>query len=136
VPFDLCAAATVPAFHLHPTRRLRLLRHALRSRVRPPRLESGTTSTLGAERMENAEWRVEEYRGMDVYVLVSPQGQDSIGRWGYEVRVSQEGADPADAGDTELLASGPQQFATRHAAEVAAFGAGYALVDRLLGPAE
>ncbi|UDM49599.1 hypothetical protein [Cupriavidus sp. MP-37] len=86
--------------------------------------------------MDNADWRVEAYRGMDVYVLVSPQGPGSIGRWSYEVRVAQEGADPADAGDTELLASGPQQFATRHAAEVAAFGAGYALVDRLLGPAE
>ncbi|BDB23512.1 hypothetical protein Tamer19_51670 [Cupriavidus sp. TA19] len=83
--------------------------------------------------MEN-DWRVEQYRDMDVYVLVSPQGESTIGRWGYEVRVAQEGADPADAGDIEALASGAQQFATRHAAEVAAFGAGYALVDRMLGP--
>ena len=92
--------------------------------------------------MGDAEWRVEAYRGMDVYALVSQQHDygvrslDVAGRWRYEVRVCQEGADPADAGDTELLTSGEQYFATRHAAEVAAFGAGYTLVDRLLGPAQ
>lgn len=90
--------------------------------------------------MADTEWRVEEYRGMDVYVLTSQQHESGVvsmeaaGRWSYEVRLCQEGADPADAGDTELLVSGPQQFPTRHAAEVAAFGAGYALVDRLIGP--
>ncbi|CAG9165248.1 hypothetical protein LMG23992_00394 [Cupriavidus laharis] len=92
--------------------------------------------------MVQTEWRVEAYRDMDVYVLVTQQyeGSDSVvsmgapAQWGYEVRVCQEGADPADAGDTELLVSGTQHFATRHAAEVAAFSAGYALVDRIVGP--
>jgi hypothetical protein len=42
--------------------------------------------------------------------------------------------DPSDAGDTEILSSGAQRFATRHAAEVAAFSAAYALIDRLIGP--
>ncbi|WER47727.1 hypothetical protein CupriaWKF_11545 [Cupriavidus sp. WKF15] len=91
--------------------------------------------------MAQIEWRVEAYRGMDVYVLVTQQHADHDGvvsmggsaRWAYEVRVCQEGMDPADAGDTELLVSGMQQFATRHAAEVAAFSAGYALVDRIVG---
>jgi hypothetical protein len=83
--------------------------------------------------MDQADWRVESYRGLDVYVLVSPRSHDALRGWGYEVRVSQEGADPSDAGDTERLSSGTQSFATRHAAEVAAFGAGYSLVDRLVG---
>ncbi|QYY30692.1 MULTISPECIES: hypothetical protein [Cupriavidus] len=94
--------------------------------------------------MAQTEWRVEAYRDMDVYVLVTQQhesddGVVSVGSsstyWGYEVRVGQEGADPADAGDMELLVSGTQHFATRHAAEVAAFSAGYALVDRIIGSA-
>ena len=92
--------------------------------------------------MAQPEWRVEAYRDMDVYVLVTQQHEGGDGvvsmevplQWGYEVRVCQEGADPADAGDTELLVSGTQRFATRHAAEVAAFSAGYALVDRIIGP--
>ena len=91
--------------------------------------------------MAQPEWRVEAYRDMDVYVLVTQQhgggeGVVSMGgaaRWAYEVRVCQEGMDPADAGDTELLVSGAQHFATRHAAEVAAFSAGYSLVDRIIG---
>lgn len=90
--------------------------------------------------MSNADWRVEAYRGMDVYVLVSSPrvgGVAALGevaQWGYEVRVCQEGADPSDAGDTERLSSGATHFATRHAAEVAAFGAAYQLVDKLVGP--
>ena len=94
--------------------------------------------------MAQPEWRVEAYRDMDVYVLVTPQHEGGEGvvsmeaspRWAYEVRVCQEGMDPADAGDTELLSSGAQPFATRHAAEVAAFSAGYSLVDRIVGPAK
>ncbi|MDF3837302.1 hypothetical protein P3W85_30775 [Cupriavidus basilensis] len=92
--------------------------------------------------MSNADWRVEAYRGMDVYVLVSSQRDDGVatvgdvGQWRYEVRVCQEGADPSDAGDTERLSGDGARFATRHAAEVAAFSAAYHLVDRLLGPVE
>ncbi|MEK7318625.1 MAG: hypothetical protein AAB280_06000 [Pseudomonadota bacterium] len=80
------------------------------------------------------EWRVEGYRGMDAYVLVT-EGAGAAGKrcWGYEVRVGQEGMDPSDAGDTELLSSAPS-FVTRHAAEVAAFSAAYALIDKLIGP--
>ncbi len=94
--------------------------------------------------MNESDWRVEAYRGMDVYVLLSQRRESGVignvgnmsdvGPWGYEVRVCQEGADPADAGDTELLTSGATAFETRHAAEVAAFSAGYGLVDKLLGP--
>lgn len=94
--------------------------------------------------MNESDWRVEAYRGMDVYVLLSQRRESGVagnvgnlgdgGRWRYEVRICQEGADPADAGDTELLTSGVQTFPTRHAAEVAAFGAGYALVDKIVGP--
>lgn len=78
-----------------------------------------------------ADWRVESYRGLDVYVLVSKRGKG----YGYEVRVGQEGADAGDAGETEVLSSGGQSFVTSHAAEVAAFGTGYAYVDRVVGPA-
>ena len=80
------------------------------------------------------EWRVEGYRGMDAYVLVT-EGADAAGKrcWGYEFRVGQEGMDPSDAGDTELLSCAPS-FVTRHAAEVAAFSAAYALIDKLIGP--
>ncbi|WP_404992814.1 hypothetical protein [Cupriavidus pauculus] len=91
--------------------------------------------------MQSEDWRVEGYRGMDAYVLVTSHHDASAGAvgdtqtWGYEVRVAQEGADPSDAGDTEVLSSGAHVFASRHAAEVAAFGAAYALIDRLLGPA-
>ncbi|ODV44160.1 hypothetical protein AWV79_10910 [Cupriavidus sp. UYMMa02A] len=91
--------------------------------------------------MTQAEWRVEAYRDMDVYVLVTQQHEGGDGVVSMEVHCNgamsarcQEGVDPADAGDTELLVSGTQRFATRHAAEVAAFSAGYALVDRLIGP--
>lgn len=90
--------------------------------------------------MAQPEWRVEAYRDMDVYVLVTQQHEGGVvsmggaARWAYEVRVCQEGMDPADAGDTELIVSGTQHFATRHAAEVAAFSAGYSLVDRIVGP--
>ncbi|GAB7543731.1 hypothetical protein [Cupriavidus sp. CuC1] len=90
--------------------------------------------------MSNADWRVEAYRGMDVYVLVSKPGGNGIpalgkvAQWGYEVRVCQEGADPSDAGDIERLSGDGAQFATRHAAEVAAFAAAYQLVDKLVGP--
>lgn len=90
--------------------------------------------------MVQEDWRVEGYRGMDAYVLVSAHRQAVAGSvadtetFGYEVRISQEGADPADAGDTEILSSGGHEFATRHAAEVAAFSAAYALIDKLLGP--
>jgi len=90
--------------------------------------------------MNHEDWRVEGYRGMDTYVLVSSHRQAVAGSagdtetYGYEVRIAEEGADPADAGDTELLSSGSQEFATRHAAEVAAFSAAYARIDKLLGP--
>ena len=86
------------------------------------------------------EWRVESYRGLDVYVLVSPvageggTANDGASQWGYEVRLCQEGADPSDAGDIEVLSSGEYRFATRHAAEVAAFNAAYMQVDKLQGP--
>ncbi|MEN7527155.1 MULTISPECIES: hypothetical protein [unclassified Cupriavidus] len=91
--------------------------------------------------MQQEEWRVEGYRGMDAYVLVTSHRDAVAGSvgdtqtWGYEVRVGQEGADPADAGDTEILSSGAHVFATRHAAEVAAFAAAYAWIDKLLGDA-
>lgn len=95
--------------------------------------------------MRETAWRVEAYRSMDVYVRTllrcqagpGPQAAEGQGGlWGYEARVCQQGADPSDAGDTDLLSSGAGGFATRHAAEVAAFVAGYGLVDRLLGPLE
>jgi hypothetical protein len=71
---------------------------------------------------------------MDAYALVTEAvDADGMRRWGYEARIAQEGMDPSDAGDTELLSSGPG-FATRHAAEVAAFSAAYALIDKLIGP--
>lgn len=82
--------------------------------------------------MQRDDWRVEGYRGMDAYVLVTAHA--NAGAWRYEVRIAQEGMDPSDAGDTEILSSGTQAFATRHAAEVAAFSAAYALIDRLVGP--
>jgi len=85
--------------------------------------------------MHQEDWRVEGYRGMDAYVLVTADvDAGGIQRWGYEARIAQEGMDPSDAGDTEILLSGTQRFATRHAAEVAAFSAAYALIDRLIGP--
>ncbi len=84
--------------------------------------------------MHDDDWRVEDYRGMDVYVLVSEREGDGPPGWAYEVRIGQEGGDPSDAGDVEMISSGDQIFATRHAAEVAAFSAGYARVDRILGP--
>jgi hypothetical protein len=90
--------------------------------------------------MNQDEWRVEGYRGMDAYVLLSPHRQAVAGSvsetetYGYEVRIAQEGVDPSDTGDTEILSSGGHEFATRHAAEVAAFSAAYALIDKLLGP--
>ncbi|RZT42762.1 hypothetical protein [Cupriavidus agavae] len=90
--------------------------------------------------MQQDDWRVEQHRGMDVYILVTSQRDAVAGSvgdtqtWGYEVRVAQEGMDPADAGDTEVLSSGTHVFASRHAAEEAAFNAGYALIDKLLGP--
>jgi len=85
--------------------------------------------------MQQEDWRVEGYRGLDAYVQVTA-GADAGGvrRWGYEARIAQEGMDPSDAGDTEILLSGEQYFATSHAAEVAAFSAAYALIDRLIGP--
>ena len=83
--------------------------------------------------MTGDDWRVEVYRGVDVHVLVSQRG-DAAGRWGYEVRISQEGLDAADASEAEVLTSGDQVFPTRHAAEVAAFSTGYARVDKVLGP--
>ncbi|WP_420992787.1 hypothetical protein ACKI2N_006145 [Cupriavidus sp. 30B13] len=92
--------------------------------------------------MNNSDWRVEAYRGMDVYVLVSEQQEDGVaalggvGKWRYEVRVAQEGADPSDAGDTERSSGQGAPYATRHAAEEAAFIAGYRLVDQLVGRAE
>ncbi|MGN5480837.1 hypothetical protein ACTMU2_41385, partial [Cupriavidus basilensis] len=82
---------------------------------------------------------------MDVYVLLVTQQHEGVAmacgssmevplQWGYEVRVCREGADPADAGDAELLVGGTQRFATRHAAEVAAFSAElYALVGQAHG---
>ncbi len=91
--------------------------------------------------MKQEDWRVEGYRGMDAYVCVISHHDAIAGSvgdtqtWGYEVRVAQEGTDPADAGDTEILESGTHVFATRHAAEVAAIGAAYALIDKLLGAA-
>lgn len=91
--------------------------------------------------MQQDDWRVEGYRGMDAYVLVTSHHDAVAGSvgdtqtWGYEVRIAQEGMDPADAGDTERLASGAHVFATRHAAEVAAFAAAYALIDKLVVPA-
>ncbi|MGO4302834.1 hypothetical protein [Cupriavidus sp. RAF12] len=90
--------------------------------------------------MHQDEWRVEGYRGMDAYVLVSSHRESVAGSvrdeevWGYEVRIAQEGSDTADAGETEILSSGSQVFATRRAAEVAAFSAAYAVIDKLLGP--
>jgi len=80
--------------------------------------------------MKRPDWRVESYRGLDVYALISRSGKG----YGYEVRVGQEGCDPADAGEVEILSSDGQVFVTSHAAEVAAFGAGYAYVDRVVGP--
>lgn len=62
--------------------------------------------------MRSEDWRVEGYRGMDAYVLVTSHHDASAGAvgdtqtWGYEVRVAQEGADSSDAGDTEVLSSG------------------------------
>ncbi|WP_423193046.1 hypothetical protein [Cupriavidus sp. H18C2] len=91
--------------------------------------------------MEQEDWRTEGYRGMDAYVLVTSHHDTTAGSvgdtqtWGYEVRVAQEGMDPSDAGDTERVGSGIHVFATRHAAEVAAFAAAYALIDKLVGPA-
>lgn len=88
--------------------------------------------------MQQDDWRVEQYRGMDAYVLVVSHRNAGAGdaqAWAYEVRVAQEGMDPADAGDTDRLASGAQVFTTRHAAEVAAFAAAYALIDKLVGVA-
>lgn len=91
--------------------------------------------------MQQEDWRVEGYRGMDAYVLVTSQHDAVAGSvgdtqtFGYQVRVGQEGMDPADAGDIEIVSSGVHVFATRHAAEVAAFGAAYALIDKLVGPA-
>lgn len=90
--------------------------------------------------MNQDEWRVEGYRGMDAYVLLSSHRQAVAGSvsdtetYGYEVRIAQQGVDPSDTGDTEILSSGGHEFATRHAAEVAAFSAAYALIDKLLGP--
>jgi len=90
--------------------------------------------------MQQEDWRTEGYRGMDAYVRVVSHHDTMAGSvgdtqtWGYEVRVAQEGADPADAGDTEVLLSGAHVFATRHAAEVAAFAAAYALIDKLVVP--
>ncbi|MGO4330466.1 hypothetical protein AB4Z48_03240 [Cupriavidus sp. 2TAF22] len=92
--------------------------------------------------MSNSDWRVEAYRGMDVYVLVSQQRTDGVasvgglGEWRYEVRVAQEGADPSDAGDTERSSGDGVPFASRRAAEEAAFAAGYQIVDKLVGRAE
>ncbi|WP_454731178.1 MULTISPECIES: hypothetical protein [Cupriavidus] len=95
--------------------------------------------------MNHSDWRVEAYRGMDVYVLVSGQEEEQgagiatlggAGKWRYEVRVAQEGADPSDAGDTERSSAQGPPYATRHAAEEAAFIAGYRLVDQLVGRAE
>ncbi|WP_423196455.1 MULTISPECIES: hypothetical protein [unclassified Cupriavidus] len=88
--------------------------------------------------MSQADWRVEQYRGKDAYVLVSPHRESVAGSmddtqvWSYEVRIAEEGSDPSDAGDTEVLLSGNHVFATRHAAEVAAFSAAYAQIDKLL----
>lgn len=90
--------------------------------------------------MQQQDWRVESYRGMDAYVLVVSQHDAVAGSvgdtqtWGYEVRIAQDGMDPADAGDTEILTSGAHVFATRHAAEVAAFATAYEWVDKLVGP--
>ncbi|TWG79245.1 hypothetical protein L602_000700000610 [Cupriavidus gilardii J11] len=83
--------------------------------------------------MQGDDWRVEVYRGVDVHVRVAERG-DGTGRWGYEIRISQEGLDAADASEVEIISSGDQVFATRHAAEVAAFSVGYANVDKVLGP--
>ncbi|MGY8524930.1 hypothetical protein [Paracidovorax citrulli] len=83
--------------------------------------------------MQGDDWRVEVYRELDVYVRVTEAQGAEAQRWGYEVRIAQEGMDAADAGDIEMLTSGDQTFSTRHAAEVAAFAAGYAQVDRMLG---
>ncbi|WP_342050678.1 MULTISPECIES: hypothetical protein [unclassified Cupriavidus] len=88
--------------------------------------------------MASDDWRVEQYRGKDAYVLISPQREHIAGSvdetqlWTYEVRIAEDGTDPADAGDTEVLQSGNHVFATRHAAETAAFAAAYALIDKLL----
>ncbi len=47
--------------------------------------------------MNQDEWRVEGYRGMDAYVLLSPHRQAVAGSvsdtetYGYEVRIAQEG---------------------------------------------
>lgn len=89
--------------------------------------------------MENEEWRVEAYRGMEVYVLVSEQhgktrSEHEDSRWGFEVRVGQEGGDPSDAGENEILSSGDRLHPSRKAAETAAFDAAYRLVDKLVGP--
>jgi hypothetical protein len=104
--------------------------------------EHGMTAkdTTQGEHRHQDEWRVESYRGVDVYVLVSRVASDGVAQiaapsqWGYEVRICQEGADPSDAGDIEVLSSGEYRFATRHAAEVAAFNAAYMQVDKLQGP--
>ncbi|MBY4945701.1 hypothetical protein K6V92_03575 [Cupriavidus respiraculi] len=93
---------------------------------------NGKDTTQGTTHPQD-EWRVESYRGLDVYVLVSAVRGDEQ-QWGYEVRIAQEGADPSDAGDTEVLSSGEYRFTTRHAAEVAAFNAAYMQVDKLQGP--
>ncbi|MBY4895686.1 hypothetical protein [Cupriavidus sp. AU9028] len=83
--------------------------------------------------MQGDDWRVEVYRDLDVHVRVSTADDGAGQRWVWEVRIAQEGMDAADAGDIEMLTSGEQSFPTRHAAEVAAFAAGYAQVDRMLG---
>jgi len=102
-------------------------------------------SKLEAAQMRETTWRVEAYRSMDVYVRTALRRQAETasqaresqgGLWGYEARVCQQGADPSDAGDTEVISSGSSGFATRHAAEVAAFAAAYGLVDRMLGQPE
>jgi hypothetical protein len=100
---------------------------------------TGKDTTQGAHQHPD-EWRVESYRGLDVYVLVSKVASNGVAQisapsqWAYEVRICQEGGDPSDAGDIEVLSSGEYRFATRHAAEVAAFNAAYMQVDKLQGP--
>ncbi|RLK44553.1 hypothetical protein [Cupriavidus plantarum] len=88
--------------------------------------------------MASEDWRVEKYRGKDAYVLVTPQRESVAGSidetqlWTYQIRIAEEGTDPADAGEAEVLESGNHVFATRHAAETAAFAAAYAQIDKLL----
>ncbi len=85
--------------------------------------------------MENAEWRVKSTAAWMSMSWYRRKGRTASAVGAMKSAYRRK----APTRPTRAIPSclpAPQQFATRHAAEVAAFGAGYALVDRLLGPAE